>query len=417
MSQPNESRAILLLAGLMAYWGFTDGLNAAAAPFLAQEFGLDDVGISRTFGWISIGALGTYSLARWADRTGRRRVLLWTLLLMGPLCLFTAFSRGLNGFIAAQVFVQALKGLLAVLVPVMVAESLSTGTRARGHGWVGLAGSLGGGMGLLFVAGSENLPGTWRLAWGAAALGVLGLPFLRRWLPESRHFVRVSEAGATESAKVRHLLSARYRRRTVAVLAVATLFPMVIAATQTWLIYFPVQHLGLPPLTATAIVITGGALALPAYPLGGHLCELWGRRPTFLVASMLFFGATWAFYHVTADFPVHPALGLVPGMAAMNVCSSAGVVTLRAVTTELFPTALRATISGGAAIGMAIGAISAYFATSVLSAWLGALPPAVSLLALGMPMAGIIFFFALPETRGLAIEAEDAAHSRETAEH
>ncbi len=397
----------------MAYWGFADGLNGAAAPFLAREFGLDDVGISRSFGWISIGALGTYGLARWADRTGRRRVLLWTMLLMAPLCIGTALASGLTAFIVVQVFVQALKGLLAILVPVMVTETLSTEARARGQGWVGLAGSLGGGGGLLLMAGSENLPGTWRWVWGAAALVVIAVPFLRRVLPESRHFERAAAAGETESAKVRHLVSPRYRRRTLAVLAVSGLFPMVIAATQSWLIYFPVQHLGLPPLAATAVVIVGGAMALPGFPIGGHLSEVWGRRPTFLVTSVLYFGATWGFYHVTQDFPVHPALGLVPGMAAMSFCSSAAAVPMRAAATELFPTALRATLSGGAAIAVAVGQISAYFATSALSAWLGGLPTAASLLALGMPTAGLIFFLALPETRGRPIEDEDAAH-RET---
>jgi len=416
VSKPGETRAIALLAGLMAYWGFTDGLNAAAAPFLAREFGLDDVGISRMFGWISIGALGTYVLARWADRAGRRRVLLWTILLMGPLCIFTAVAPGLGGFIGVQIFTQAFKGLLVILVPVMVTESLSLETRARGHGWVGLAGTLGGGLGLILVAGSETLPGTWRWVWGAAAAGTLAVPFLRRVLPESQHFERASEAGQTATAMARHLLGQRYRRRTIAVLIVSGLFPMVIAATQTWLIYFPVQHLGLEPAIATAVVILGGGLALAGFPLGGHLSERWGRRPTFLITSVLFFGAAWAFYHVPRDFPVHPALGLIPGIAAMSLCSSAGVVPLRAAVSELFPTALRATISGGAAIATALGAITAYFASSALSAWLGGLPAAASLLALGMPTAGIIFFLALPETRGQAIEAEDAALSQETSE-
>ncbi|MCP3985017.1 MAG: MFS transporter [bacterium] len=411
MSQTDESRSVLLLAGLMGYWGFADVLNAAAAPFLAREFGLDDVSISRTFGWISIGALGTYALARWADRRGRRRVLLWTLLLMSPLCILTALAPGLKGFIGVQVFTQAFKGLLVILVPVMVTESLSTETRARGHGWVSLAGSLGAGLGMILVASSENVPGTWRWVWGAAAAGILGVPLLRRVLPESQHFERASAAGDTASAMVRDLLGPRYRRRTIALLIVSGLFPMVIAATQTWLIYFPVQHLGLEPVVATAVVIGGGGVALVGFPLGGHLSERWGRRPTFLVSSVLFTGATWGFYHVSGDFPVHPAFGLALGMVAMSLCSSAGVVPLRAAVTELFPTALRATISGGAAIASALGAITAYFATSVLSAWLGGLPAAASLLSLGMPTAGILFFLALPETRGRAIEDEDSALS------
>ena len=51
------------LAVLMAFWGYADAVNAAAAPFIAREFGLDDSGIAWTFGFMALGALAFAFLA------------------------------------------------------------------------------------------------------------------------------------------------------------------------------------------------------------------------------------------------------------------------------------------------------------------------------------------------------------------
>lgn len=411
---PDSRRSFLLVAGLMGYWGFVDALNGAAAPFMAREFGLDDVEITRTFGWMSVGAIGTYALARWADHAGRRRVLLWTLLLLGPLCLASAVAPGLAGFVSVQIGVWALKGLLYILVPVMITEVLSTTERAKGQGWAGFAGSLGAGLSFILVALFEPLPGSWRWVWAIGGLALLAVLPLRRMLAESQHFEAASARGDTRRARVRDLLGPRYRRRSLAALAIGGLVPMVVAGTQTWFLYYPVEHLGLEPFVATLIVLAGGGVSLVGFPLGGYLSERFGRRPTFGIAATLYVFANYAFYHVSADFPVHPALGLTPALAGMVLLSSVSAVPMRVTLTELFPTALRATLSGGVAIATAVGAALAYFASSALSARLGGLPDAVSVLGLGMPVAALIFLLFLPETRGLDLHEEDEALRRET---
>ena len=53
---------------------------------------------------------------------------------------------------------------------------------------------------------------------------------------------------------------------------------------------------------------------------------------------------------------------------------------------------------------MAAGVVIGYFATSALALPLGGLAPAVSLLSFCMPLAGIVFLLALPESRGLELE-------------
>jgi Na+/melibiose symporter-like transporter len=293
---------------------------------------------------------------------------------------------------------------------------LPTTERAKGQGWAGFAGSLGAGLSFVSIALVEPLPGNWRWAWALGGLALLAVIPLRRRLPESQHFEAVSERGDTERARVRDLFSPRYRKRTLGALAIGFLVPMVVAGTQSWFVYYPVQHLGLEPFVATLIVLGGGGVSLVGFPLGGYLSERFGRRPTFSVTATLYVFANYAFYHVHADFPIHPALGLAPAVAGMTLLSSACAVPMRATLTELFPTALRATLSGGAAIAMALGTAVAYFASSALSAWLGGLPAAASVLGLGLPLAVAFFLFFLPETRGLELHEEDEALHRETGE-
>lgn len=400
----------------MAYWGFLDSLNSSAAPFLAQEFGLDDVGITRLFAWMSLGAVGTVALARWADRRGRRRVLIATVVFLGPLCLATAVAPVLGAFLVFQIGVWGLKGLLQVLIPVMVTEVAPIEDRATGQGWVGMAGALGAGLTFILVPALAPLPFGWRWAWVVAAMGLLFVPFLRRALPESPHFERVAASGSAVVG-VGVLLRRRYRRRTLAGLAVAFLYPLVIAATQSWFIYYPVQHLGLDPWIATLSVLVGGGVSLVGFPVGGALSGRWGRRPTFGLAAGAYAIANTAYFSVDQDFPLPILAGLIPALAAMTLLNGMATTPLRASLTELFPTALRATFSGAAALATGLGAVCGYFACSLLTDALGSLSQAVILIGLGMPIAALIFVLLLPETRGIALETEDEALEEERRRH
>ncbi len=406
MSQaPAPRTAMGVLAALMAYWGYVEALNGAAAPFLAREFDLDDAGIAWVFGWISFAALGTFVLSRRADRIGRRRTLLLCLAMLPPAALASAAAPTLLVFVLAQIAAHAVKGALYTVAPVMVAEALTTERRAWGQGVVGFAGVLGGGTALIVVAACAEVPGSWRWGWAAAALGMAALPFVRIRLPESVRFERAVAAGETQRAWARELLGRRYRARSLGTLGATLLFTLAIMATQTWLIYHPVRELGLAPLLVTIAVISGGAVGLLGFPLGGHLAESWGRRATFAVAATLYAPAAVGFYHVPADLEPSPAVGVAVAFAAMSTLGNIAMVALRSSQTELFPTRLRGTQLGWLAMAMAVAAITAQFAAGGLALWLGGLAPAVSLLALLMVPAALVFLALVPETRGLGLEA------------
>ena len=70
---------IQLLLSIAFYGSYLGSIGSTAAPFLAEDFGLDDSSITFVAGIIGLGALGTIGLTRLADRRGRRRILLLSL--------------------------------------------------------------------------------------------------------------------------------------------------------------------------------------------------------------------------------------------------------------------------------------------------------------------------------------------------
>jgi MFS family permease len=77
-------RAVL---ALLTYQGYAFSILGVSAPFIAKGFALDQSGIAQMFAWISVNAFGALFLSRMADRIGRRRVLLISLVIT-PVCLF-----------------------------------------------------------------------------------------------------------------------------------------------------------------------------------------------------------------------------------------------------------------------------------------------------------------------------------------
>jgi MFS family permease len=398
------TRPTTVLLAIMVYWGYAFGVNGAAAPFLAQDFGLDSAGIARAFGWISTGALGTFAFARAVDRLGRRRTLLACCALLPVAALASAVAPSPATYVLAQIVAQALIGTLLMTVVVIVAEELPTERRAAGQGLAGVAGAAGNGLPFVLAAALATVPGSWRWLWVAAALPLLAVPLLARALPETGRWEQAAAKGAAARARAADLFLARYRRRSLGVLAAGTLLQLGLTSTQTWLFYHPVHLLGLSPALATAVLIGGGAVGLVGYPLGGRLADRWGRRAAFCGSLLVSNVALAAYYWVPGPPGPSAALGLaftfIVGIAAAN----AAAVAFRSSLTELFPTALRGTVQGALAVCAAAAAVAAHFGVAVLTPSLHGLAGAITVLAALGSTAALVFAAVVPETAGIDLE-------------
>jgi MFS family permease len=98
------------VGALMLYQGFTIAILGTGAPWIARSFSLDQSGIARTFAWVSLSAFGALALARMADRVGRWRVVLWSMIGTPLSALGAALSPQVEWLIVSSIFMFAYLG-------------------------------------------------------------------------------------------------------------------------------------------------------------------------------------------------------------------------------------------------------------------------------------------------------------------
>lgn len=394
------------LLTLTAFGSYLQTVPGISAPFVAREFGLTDAGVASLMGFVSLGALGAFGLTRLADRIGRRRVLLASLVLLPALALGSALAPGVRLFVALQVLVAALYVTVLATTMVVITEELPDAQRAEGQAYYGLLFTLGGAPVLLLAPLLADPPIAWRLLWVLPAVAVFSIPWLRSSLPETRRFTRAAESGSIATTRARDLFHGVYRRRAVGLLAAWTLRPIGVTAVLTYLFYHGVNNLALTPAVMTLILMAGGAAGLLGIPLGARLSDRWGRRPTLASFSLLCVASGLAFYWVPADLPISPAFVLGACFAVCQIAFNAYGVAERCLDTELFPTRLRATYAGSTRLGQAIATIVANFGVSALASALGGIVPAISVLCALTALPAVAIFLAVaPETAGQDLDA------------
>ena len=392
-----------LTLGLTAYAFYVQALSGLAAPFVAREFRLDDAAITAIAGWVSVGAFGTALLTRLADRHGRRRILVLCFALLPLLSLASALAPGVEIYAASQVAVNAvLGGLLAALV-VVIAEGATDARRAAGQAWVGIAGAIGAGPALALAASVDRLPYGWRTFWAVAALPALAIPSVRNALTETERFAHARDLGRVATSRAADLFRGALRRRSIGLLVVSFLRPMALIAVGTWPFYHMVKTLSLSPALASLVYLVGGGIGQVGHPLGARLSNVWGRRPTSCVGSVVAVATGILFFWVE---PGPSALvQLIVLMAVSQGATAAFSVSDRLLGVELFPTPLRATFAGASALMLAGAAVASQFGLSLLSARLSGLVPAITWLSLATFVpATAVFLCVVPETRGLSLE-------------
>ncbi len=400
-----------LLLALTIYASYLQALPGMTAPFFAADFGLDDAHITAIAGFVSLGAFGSAALARMADRHGRRRLMVACFALLPALSLASALAPGIVSYTVAQIGVSALMGALFTGIVVVMIERASESRRAAGQAWFGLAGALGGGLAVGLAALGNDMPWGWRGFWLLAALPLLAIEPVRRALGETDRFTRARDDGHVAASRTRDLFRGPWRRRSIALLFVATLRPIALIATSLWTFYYMVKSLALSPATASLIFFIGGGIGLLGNPVGAWLANEWGRRPTAVWGSAVAVASGIAFYWI----PLGPwAVTELIALTTVNQAATAAFsVADRLLGSELFPTPLRATFSGVVGLMVAGAGLVANFGLSFLVEPLGGLVPAISWLSVvTFVPATLIFLIAVPETRGMSLEeaaGEDAA--------
>lgn len=388
---PDRGRSALGVLGLsILFEGYGRSLPSIALAPIGHDLDAGPAALSYALAAIAAGALGVVALGWFGDRLGRRPLLLLCVAGYGLLGAAAASAATLAAFVAWQAAARMFQDGALTAAAVVAAEEMAAERRGAAQGRLGLVNQVGAGLAALAFAGIGLVPGGWRGLMTANATPLLLLPFLAARLPEGRRW-------ADRSRRPRRPLHRRYRPRLAAGLLLAFLAMSYDVAGFAFTAYLPMTAHGWSPAATSTMLIVAGGLGLPGWWIGGALADRIGRRPC---AAVFLLGLTVA---EAAFFLLGPA-ALWPGFAGMVLCQSAKTAVIRAWSTELFPTAWRASAASWLAAAATLGGIAGLTVAGALAAGLGGIAPAVTVVAGGGVLAAATALL-LPETRGRELEA------------
>ena len=402
-----RDRAVLgvVLAAVAA--GFGQFGVVAALGDVAREFGrvtqgatvADEAGLSATvlgagLAVIRLSSLLALPLTGLADRLGRRTMLLVTITVGLTITVASAASPSYWWFVVVFALGRPFLSATTALAQVVAAEQTSSRDRATAVALVAAGYGVGAGCTAIVHSLASSSLG-FRGVVGLAVVPLLLVPLVARWVTEPDRY-EVAEAARDHPMPVIGAVGRRFRGRLAIVVLLAFAVSVITGPANTFVFLYAqnVQHLSGGD---TAAMVVGSGIA----GLGGLLVGRWsadhiGRRPTGALGMVgVAVSATVAY----SGGPVALVVGYVLGVLAGSVLAPAGGALLN----ELFPTGVRASVSGwwlvsgvlGASVGLVVfGAVADAGNRFGLAAVLTFLPTALA--------AGL--FWCVPETRGLEPE-------------
>ncbi len=349
-----DLRLMLILGAAFVLGHYDLTTLTLVVPHVQASFAIPEEELSSMLAVIRLGALPDLLLALVADRAGRRRLLVVTLLGMSLFSLATAFAQTADQFMFCQSMVRLFGSLEEILAVVYALESLPARHRGWGVGFLAAMGGIGTGTGSVLYAFVDHLPGQWRALYVLGGVAILLVFWIRRGLPESPLFRADPPPRGALFAPLSEIVTRhRYALLTLAVITLAFWFH-VTAVINFMSKYLQESH-GYSTLGVSALFIVSGVFAVVGNLLAGRASDRMGRRPVLAVAVVVNVGAVVLFYNGSGIWlPLAWCLTLFTFLVVDLVTHT--------LAGELFPTSCRSTASTlrilftvlGAACGLAI---------------------------------------------------------------
>ena len=278
-------------AGLVFDKLFFSGLDGPAAQFAA--FGTFAVGfIARPVGGLIFGHFG--------DRVGRKKMLIWTLFIMGA---GTAAIGLLPSYESIGVWAPVLLVLLRILQGIGVGGEYGGAVLlavefapAERRGFFGSFAHIGVPGGLFLASGAfaiaSQLPDEEFLAWGWRACFLVSVVLLaigtwiRLSVMETPAFQVVAEEKEISAMPVTELVR-RQPRRLLLGMGTRYIEGFTFNLFSVYLLAYTVTTVGVPRSTVLNAIIVGALLGVVLVLLSGHLSDRVGRKPVYRVGATL----------------------------------------------------------------------------------------------------------------------------------
>ena len=414
--------SLLCLIGLVA--GYLGTLLTQMLTYAAEDFGAGTGAQGTLLASVRVGVLLSLVIVSFADRRGRRSVLIASVI---GACLFTGVAALAPGMVflgVAQTFSRALSTVVALLVAIMAVEEMPAGARAFSVSVLTMTAGLGAGLCVANLVYVDMATGAWRIAFLVPLLAIYPCWRIGRRLPETHRFaarklllstegvvrdvpdivdatyeeIEEEPATATPTAARRRLLPRHFDWRRFVLLACSGfLWSLFLAPAAQFLNEFLRTERGFSGAMIAVFVLVTNTPAGVGIVAGGKLADRHGRRVIgaigviggvgFTVVSYLSWG--WPLWLASLTASVIGALA-VPALAVYGP--------------ELFPTGQRGAANGGLQVVSVAGSSTGLLLAGWMADRLGGLGPAMAVLAVGPLILVVLVLTLFPETAGRELE-------------
>jgi MFS transporter, putative metabolite:H+ symporter len=402
-------KLLFLLSSATFFEGYDTFVLAFVLALVLGDLG----GSEADAGWIraitQLGAVAGFILAGQADRIGRKRLLLVTIVGYTATTALTAASPGLVWLTVAQFGAQGFLGAEWAVAITIVVEEFPREHRGRALGIVTSMNTLGAiFVGVLAFVGIQNLALGWRTFFLVGLLPLALIAYGRRSMHETVRFEAVRSEQLDHTSLLEPWRPA-YRTTVLAVGLVTFFRYFVVSAGAFWWAYYAQQEIGMSVAISGLYLAAAGIAGATGFLVAGRLMDRFGRKPVFeaYMAGALVFGAV--------TFQTTNGAAELPALCLAIFFGLGSVATTSAFATEPFPTYVRSRAAAWCRnafeiLGGVFGALVVGMLGDHVTGALGSIGDAMTLATIAMlPAAMAVAWWFVPETNHEDIAAMDRA--------
>ncbi|MFN8041315.1 MAG: MFS transporter [Acidimicrobiales bacterium] len=395
------ARVLGLLCVFSLVAGYLGVLLSQTNTYFKAEFGASNSDISWILTGVRVGGLLALLIVLWADRRGRRAVLLFATYAGLVLAATGALAPSLGALGVSQTLARACSAAIALLVGIMAVEEMPSGSRAFAVSVLTMTGALGAGGVVVFLQLAELAPWAWRIFYLVPLLMIVPVVRLARILPETRRFeVHEAEDAGLQQAPEQPgtgITGMSHRRRFALIGSTSFLFAVFFTPASGFLNEFLRTEEGFNGLRISLLQVLTNLPGGVAIVVGGRLADAYGRRLIGAIGVAGGVGFTVAMY-LGSGWSIWVFSALATLIGAMSVPA------LGVYGPELFPTSSRGLANGGINLLGVGGSVLGLLVAGTLADRWGSFSPTMLVLAVGPALVVLIVALLYPETAHTELE-------------